>query len=141
MKGKRKVMKFCNKCGNQLPDTAMFCPKCGNKMVRNKSPSKSYGREISYQGEYYENRDTGHKKEKNGKAKFFIIGGSALVLIAAIVICVCILFIRKDSPQEVVEKYLEAINNNDAEAYVDATVYKLLNSEDKKGNQKSKSIV
>ena len=90
-------MKFCNKCGNQLPDTAMFCPKCGNKMVRNKSPSKSYGREISYQGEYYENRDTGHKK--NGKAKFFIIGGITLVLLAAIVACVYFFFIRKDQKQ------------------------------------------
>ncbi len=24
---------FCNKCGNQLPDTAKFCPKCGNKLA------------------------------------------------------------------------------------------------------------
>ena len=22
---------FCEKCGNQLPDTADFCPKCGNE--------------------------------------------------------------------------------------------------------------
>ena len=43
------------------------------KWLRNESTSKSYdGREISYQGEYYENRDAGYKK--NGKKKFFIIG-------------------------------------------------------------------
>lgn len=23
---------FCNKCGNQISDTAKFCPKCGNKV-------------------------------------------------------------------------------------------------------------
>ena len=24
---------FCNKCGNQMPDTAKFCPKCGNRVA------------------------------------------------------------------------------------------------------------
>lgn len=23
---------FCEKCGNQLADTADFCPKCGNEL-------------------------------------------------------------------------------------------------------------
>lgn len=25
---------FCNKCGNELNDTALFCPKCGNKIIK-----------------------------------------------------------------------------------------------------------
>ena len=35
---------FCEKCGNQLPDTADFCPKCGNEFSnQGNAMNNSYG--------------------------------------------------------------------------------------------------
>lgn len=35
---------FCEKCGNQLPDTADFCPKCGNEFYnQGNAMNNSYG--------------------------------------------------------------------------------------------------
>ncbi len=60
---------FCEKCGAQLPDTAMFCNKCGNTLRKN-------GKKTSFAG-----------GEKN-KRLFGILAGVILLVVVIVIAAV-----------------------------------------------------
>ncbi len=59
---------FCEKCGNQMPDTANFCEKCGSK--------------VEMAGSAMISADTRKVKSKSGKSKKILIALAVLLVIA-----------------------------------------------------------
>ncbi|MBQ3099817.1 MAG: zinc-ribbon domain-containing protein [Clostridia bacterium] len=45
-------MKFCEKCGNQLPDEAAFCPACGMSFASAPAGNNASGPNYYVQGSY-----------------------------------------------------------------------------------------
>ena len=68
-------MKFCEKCGYELPNETVFCSECGSKVENG-----------------YDVKKEKVKKKFGGKKKFLIIGAAALSLILVVSAVVFVLF-------------------------------------------------
>ena len=105
-------MKYCANCGNQLSDEAKFCPKCGTTQEEQQQSYTQPNQSYIYQ------QPAGRTKF-NVKPVFVVV---AIGVIALIAILYKVFFSGGSRSMEgAVEKYYEAITDQDGEALLKST--------------------
>ena len=113
---------FCPNCGNQLPDGSKFCGNCGAQIAQAAQQPEAQS-QPAYQPAYAAAGAGGAvARVRNGKAKWFILGG-AVVVIAVVVILIVVLAGGgkggASGVDAIVDRYFTAIEEGDVDAIVD----------------------
>lgn len=91
---------FCGNCGKEISDSAKFCPNCGSAVAAGGVPA---GRS--------ENTENTGKRSKN-----FWIGVSVFAAAVVLVVMAGIWLLKANTPEDVIETYVEASYKPDAKA-------------------------
>ena len=129
---------FCPNCGKELPNNTEYCTACGAKQdLQQGTPAQTTVNPVGQSDGYSVNsvtsavKDSGEKAVnaiKNSSSKLVIAIAAVVVLIIGIVLVVSI--VSNSGAKGAVNRYIDAINDYDAEKTVECFAGSLFLDED-----------
>ena len=115
-------MAFCDNCGTKLEDGAKFCDNCGNPVSAESAPAAAPAAAPAYTPAPEAAPAPGYtpapKKSGNGKLIGIICGAAGAAVLAVVLVLVLVLG-GGGGPEGVVEKYIDAMNEGDVDAFME----------------------
>ena len=129
---------FCKNCGKELPDNSKFCPGCGAKQdLQQEVPAQTTVNPVGQSNGYSVKsvttavKDSGEKAVnaiKNSGNKFVVALVAVVVLIVGIMLVVNL--VSNSGAKGAVNRYIDAINDYDAEEAVECFAFSQFLDED-----------